>query len=160
MQPRVKAVVCPKCNGTGILKNKTKCSYCKGSGFIGTDGVIEYYLKKDGKSNLIVSDIKSNASSNTNKQSNVNTNSQRKSIIKNLGIILTIIIYALYLALHFLYIKNKELFSVMTIIFIGSIVLILLYNSRFSLFLKNLINRSIIHEPNDLIWYIKKKKFN
>lgn len=157
MQPQVKAEICIQCKGKGLLPNGKPCDNCRGIGFIGTDGVYEYYLADDGRGNLRVVDIKSQIGSSQPQKSNgIKLDTQKKSVIRGLVLVLTIILYVGFIGLYLTWIKDIRVFWTVTIITIGLVIMFFLYDAKLINKLVNSIINIAFKEPEDFLNAVKK----
>lgn len=157
MPPQVRAEICTKCKGKGLLPNGTPCNDCKGIGFIGTDGVYEYYLADDGRGNLRVVDIKSQINpSQSQSRNNTKLDTQKKSVVRGLFLVLTIILYVSFIGLYMTWIKDIRIFWTVTIITIGLVIMFFLYDAKLINKLVNSIINIAFKEPEDFLDAVKK----
>lgn len=161
-QNLVEAHLCQVCKGSGkltsgsLFSKNDDCSNCRGSGYIGKDNNYEYYLEKDTQGNLRVMDVK--ASTYDSISTEKSSKSERRSILRWILFILFIMSYTLYLILHFTYLKDIEILRVVTILFIGSIILLILFSTNLFTKLVEKIKEKIFDEPKDYIWASNRKR--
>jgi len=160
MDKKIQAKICVNCNGSGKQTDGNFCTECRGIGFIGTDGVNEYYLSNDGKGNLTVIDIKKPQSNNTIDKSNITIKRQKKSIIRSLFFIILIISYLSFISIYITWIKNSKVFWVVSIIFTGLITIYILNDIRILDMIINKITQNLLKEPDDFSKFVKNRTKN
>ncbi|MEI6462736.1 MAG: hypothetical protein WCO33_03665 [bacterium] len=170
---KVKAYKCKTCKGLGKLQDGSTCSYCQGSGYVGSDGTYEYILSNGENGKFIITDIKlpnsTDFGTNTKQQEQPsspvnetqNTNKEwdkkMKTFWTNLVNALLIIGIVLVFFLYFVVFKDEKALITVGVILI---CLLLLFNlSRASLFdkLKEIVSRNW-NEPHDYLYFLKEKR--
>jgi hypothetical protein len=160
MDKKIQAKICVNCNGNGKQIDGNSCPECRGIGFIGTDGVNEYYLSNDGKGNLAVIDSKPPQSSNNIDKSNITVARQKKSIIRSLFFIILIISYLSFIGIYMTLINNLKVFWVVSIIFAGLITIYILNDTRILDIIINKITQNLLKEPDDFSKFVKNQTKN
>jgi len=159
MPKQIKAIICPKCKGNGTSSSGEICDNCRGIGFIGSDGLNEYYLSSTPDGKLKVVDIKKQ-NRNYPETNNHHHSFQKKSIMKDLYFIFIILSYIVFLAIYFTTIKEQKIFYLVTIIFLGLITIVFIYNTKsLNIIVNNLINL-IFKDTEDYLHALDKIKKN
>lgn len=153
MEKELRAEICPKCRGRGVIAGtNSPCENCRGVGAIGTDGTYEYYLSQDEKGILRVQDIKETSNDQTSfDKPQEDTRSQSRKILRGLIFVIAAISYTGYLGIHFFWIKNTRILTVVSIITAGFLLLYLLYDFKLLEKIAKLILQVFIKEPNDFL---------
>lgn len=163
-QNQVQAEYCYKCGGKGRIASKgiggyvgnlDTCPSCKGSGFIGKDKNYEYYLNKESDGSLRVVEVKSELSNKPKNDQNGEFSNERSSIFRAIIFIFLVVSYGLFLLFYFFFIKEIYVFKVVTIIFIGLILLLIVLNTILFSKFRKFIKEKIFSEPKDYYWAIK-----
>jgi hypothetical protein len=159
MQPQVQAELCSACNGKGSYSTGKVCDECKGSGAIGKDGTNEYFLQPDPKGNLIVSEIKTqSALPDTAKEASPSIKTKPSKYMKWLFLLIVYLLYAGFVGLHFIFIKNQQAFSIVTVVVIGFSILFIIYNTNILSNISTIIVKMLNKKEYDLSMYIEDRK--
>lgn len=158
MQNQIRAEICKDCQGKGTNpKTGTTCENCRGIGATGTDDSHEYYLTQDEKGNLRVGEVK-NAPKSESSTQETDTKDQRRKILRGLIFVIAAIIYCGYLGVHFIWIKDTKVLTLVTIIVSGLLFLYILYDLKLLNKIINLFLRIFIKGPDDFLSALQKRK--
>lgn len=156
MQNQIKVTLCKNCQGRGIIPGTSNlCENCKGVGALGYDGINDYYLKVNENGNLEITEIKQEEKPQSQPAKTETVAAQKNNFFKYLAIIFLVLLYVGFLGLNFALIKNTKLLIIITILFVGSIVLFVLYDAKLLNKLVSGILRLFIQEPNDFSKAVK-----
>ncbi len=169
MAGQIRAEVCDKCKGLGgNPKTGKACEYCMGAGVIGKDGENEYYLRPNKSGQLQVAGIKSTSQKvrpgaeksqeQASRQDVAHVQSQRKLIIKGFLVIALIIAYVVLWALNLAFIKDQKVVVVGTIVGVGFLFLILIYDTSFSDIFGKVFGLIFVKEPDDFMKAAKERR--
>lgn len=156
---KAEIITCSDCNGKGATPEGTRCLGCQGAGVIGSDGIHEYYLSLDKDGKPIVTGVKEKETAKEHiAHPSDENNPNKKNVFSLFLLILIIVLYLGFFTLHFTVTKNSSVFGMVTIIFVGSLILILLTNSKIFNNITEIIIGQFIQEPKDFLYYIKTKR--
>lgn len=163
MANNVKVNICQACIGKGKLGTGAVCSECRGSGVIGTDGSNEYYIGIDSNGRPSIVDIKASSSVSPARSSSqpaepsVRPETQKSTLRAMIVLIFIIIIYAGFTIAHFTLLKNNKLFALITVIAIGSILLLAISSNSISNRILSFIMGLFVKKPNDFITEVERR---
>lgn len=137
MQGKLKAIICKRCRGTGQNPvTGSTCPDCRGIGAVATDGINEFYLERDNRGNLRISDMKSTTDTYHTVSKVESTPTQirkeKTSIKKGFLLIILTMLYVGFIGFEIMILKDIKVFIVVTIIFIGFLLIYLLSNANFT----------------------------
>lgn len=157
MTRQISANVCPQCRGKGFIEDKDyKCENCRGSGLIGSDGSLEYYIQYDQQGTPRVLDVKAPFKrTQSEDMSSQQTKEQKSKVIKGLLLALLILFYCGFLGLHIFIVKDNKVFIVVSTICLGSLIFVALYDQKFMNKLSAFLIHFVLKEPNDFMKTVK-----